>query len=105
MKLLFRSNVIMFGPVLSSDITSSSIKVSGNFTDHKSLASAKGFATKKHSSEEWTDAAVTAAAFSKNYTGLESNTEYDFRAYATINGVKQYSDVYSFTTLAEQVDE
>jgi hypothetical protein len=91
----------------ASEITANSAKVSGNLTDLGTAESADiSIEYKKSSEESYTEIKIKTGTekgtFSHNLTGLDPDSEYNFKAKAVGDG-DAYSSEKSFTTLSDKI--
>ncbi len=84
----------------ATDITITSARLNGNITENNASVTARGFQLGVSENDLSVSLPIntTDATFSMNVPGLEANTTYYFRAYATDEFGTVYGEIMGFTT-------
>ena len=81
-------------------VTQTTATLNGTITLGSESIISQGFEWKLSSASTWTPLTLSGNALTHNMTGLNPNTSYEYRAYATTLSGTVYGTTQSFTTLA-----
>ena len=95
---LFRNNLAEIGTPTASDVTSTSMTISGAVTFYKT--GTWGVAYKKNSASSWTHKECDSQTISESLTSLTASTKYDIKLFVKFDNVYQYGAEISATTEA-----
>ncbi|MGM9819861.1 MAG: choice-of-anchor J domain-containing protein [Candidatus Onthomorpha sp.] len=87
----------------ATEVTHNSATLNGTITAGTEAITAQGFMYKEATAADWTSVSATGETMSATVSGLNAETEYQYKAFATTASGTVEGEVMTFTTLAAPV--